>query len=146
MHFLGLAGMPRRVPDYPDAYGPFNTLSTFGAVLSVVASVYFFAVIYTALSSNDSKLRVAYTFVVSLFGKLIDIFYLPFFNIYRAFSVKFLNSVALKQGFINLLLINIIAKERAENDIPFIVDSFYFYKQNAINDLIKVAGKIKYIK
>jgi cytochrome c oxidase subunit 1 len=52
MHFVGLAGMPRRIPDYPDNYYYRNILSSFGSIISVVSVLIFFIVIYLAFNKN----------------------------------------------------------------------------------------------
>jgi cytochrome c oxidase subunit 1 len=49
MHFLGTSGMPRRVPDYPDSYKFWNVVASFGSLISTVASLFFFYVVYTNL-------------------------------------------------------------------------------------------------
>ena len=47
-HFLGLAGMPRRIPDYPDAYAGWNLVSTYGSYISFAATlVFLFSIIYS---------------------------------------------------------------------------------------------------
>ena len=50
IHFLGLAGMPRRIPDYPDAYAGWNAFASYGSILSAIASLFFFYVVYDGLT------------------------------------------------------------------------------------------------
>jgi heme/copper-type cytochrome/quinol oxidase subunit 1 len=53
MHFLGLAGMPRRIPDYPDAYSGWNAVASFGSTISGLGLVFFFYVIYVSFVHGD---------------------------------------------------------------------------------------------
>jgi cytochrome c oxidase subunit 1 len=51
-HFLGLAGMPRRIPDYPDAFSGWNVVSSFGSLVSVVATLLFGYIIYDIFANE----------------------------------------------------------------------------------------------
>ena len=55
MHFLGLAGMPRRYSDYPDAFLGWNMVSSFGSLISFV-SVLFFFVVLALMFQQEQKL------------------------------------------------------------------------------------------
>ncbi|KAL2494868.1 Cytochrome [Forsythia ovata] len=47
--------MPRRIPDYPDAYAGWNALSSFGSYISVVGICRFFMVVTITSSSGKNK-------------------------------------------------------------------------------------------
>ena len=51
-HFLGFAGMPRRVVDYTDAYWMWNFVSSCGAFISGVGTIVFLYVIYDAFAAK----------------------------------------------------------------------------------------------
>ena len=54
-HFLGLAGMPRRIPDYPGAFEGWNFVSSFGSFISLIASALFIYVLINSFSDGDKK-------------------------------------------------------------------------------------------
>ena len=53
MHFLGLAGMPRRYPDYPDAFAGWNYVSSIGAYISGFSVLIFLYVVYRTFTSKE---------------------------------------------------------------------------------------------
>lgn len=52
MHFLGLAGMPRRYADYPIQFANFNQVSTIGAFLFGVSQLLLVVIVYRAIKSG----------------------------------------------------------------------------------------------
>jgi cytochrome c oxidase subunit I len=49
MHFLGLAGMPRRYADYPDAYAGWNYVASIGSYISIAGLIVFLICMAEAL-------------------------------------------------------------------------------------------------
>ena len=69
-HFLGLAGMPRRIPDYPDAFTGWNVVSSLGSLISVVSTVLFAYIIYDIFANGEKVADNPWqliSFFVSLF-------------------------------------------------------------------------------
>jgi cytochrome c oxidase subunit I len=53
MHFLGLAGMPRRYPDYPGAFAGWNFVSSIGSYISGLGALVFLFVVYRTFTSKE---------------------------------------------------------------------------------------------
>ncbi len=56
-HFLGLSGMPRRYPDYPEAFAGWNFVSSIGAYISGVALLVFLYVVFRTFTSKEHLRR-----------------------------------------------------------------------------------------
>nr|YP_010835951.1 cytochrome c oxidase subunit I [Rhopalopsole subnigra]WGC89470.1 cytochrome c oxidase subunit I [Rhopalopsole subnigra] len=51
-HFLGLAGMPRRYSDYPDAYTAWNVVSSIGSTISFIGVLFLLFIIWESMVTN----------------------------------------------------------------------------------------------
>ncbi len=52
MHFAGLSGMPRRIPDYPDAFAGWNMLASVGSFIAAASAVFFIYVLYRTFTAG----------------------------------------------------------------------------------------------
>jgi cytochrome c oxidase subunit 1 len=57
MHYLGMSGMPRRIPDYPDCYEYWNVLSSAGSFISIVSLIIFLYVLIQSLYVDNTTLQ-----------------------------------------------------------------------------------------
>ncbi|CAN1537538.1 CyoB Heme/copper-type cytochrome/quinol oxidases, subunit 1 [Sphingomonadaceae bacterium] len=56
MHFLGNQGMPRRYPDYPEAYAHWNEIASYGyAVMGVGVLIFFVNVIWSLVAGRKAE-------------------------------------------------------------------------------------------
>jgi cytochrome c oxidase subunit 1 len=55
MHFLGLAGMPRRIPDYALQFADFNMISSIGAFMFGVTQLLFLFIVVKCARGNGAK-------------------------------------------------------------------------------------------
>src|SRR3989338_7672682 len=100
MHFLGLAGMPRRIPDYPDAYETLNNVASLGSFITTIGVILFFYIIYQAFVNIDTVVNNSDFFLdkkncIFFYKKIIYIklyfFYLKikFIEEYKTLFLKF---------------------------------------------------------
>jgi cytochrome c oxidase subunit 1 len=55
-HFLGLAGMPRRYIDYPEAFAGWNFVSSIGAYIALASTLFFLVVaVYTLVAGRRTE-------------------------------------------------------------------------------------------
>jgi len=64
-HFLGLQGMPRRYSDYPDNFQKWNTLSSFGSLISIMGAFFLLSILWYACVTS-SKTVTADSFSLEL--------------------------------------------------------------------------------
>ena len=98
-HFLGLQGMPRRISDYPDAFAGWNLVSSFGSIISVIATWLFLYILYVQLV--EGEITVRYPWLTPQFYS--DLFQTLFNRNYNSLEWS-LNSPPKPHAFVSLPL------------------------------------------
>jgi cytochrome c oxidase subunit 1 len=63
--------MPRRIPDYPDAFSGWNAISSFGSLVSVIATILFGYILYDIFSSDNYSSKNPWS-VIPYFSSVTD--------------------------------------------------------------------------
>lgn len=56
MHFLGLAGMARRIPEYADGYVGYNKIATWGSTITILSTIIFIIILRNSLISEPTAI------------------------------------------------------------------------------------------
>jgi heme/copper-type cytochrome/quinol oxidase subunit 1 len=78
MHFLGLAGMPRRIPDYPYTFSYFNQLASYGSYISFISLLLFMYIVYRWLCRGLRFYTLYSSF--NLITPKLNWFFAPYFE------------------------------------------------------------------
>jgi len=55
MHFLGMSGLPRRIPDFPNVYLNLNILCSVGSMITIVSIIIFLQVIFELVKFGNKQ-------------------------------------------------------------------------------------------
>jgi len=61
LHFLGLSGHPRRIPDQADYYQGWNEIATWGSSISIIATLLFFYIIFDIFAYGHLGKKAPYS-------------------------------------------------------------------------------------
>jgi len=76
-HFLGYMGMPRRYCDYPDNYYLWNAVSSFGSLISIIATILFLYIIFDQLTNNKKLIHLDFSFKPYFFSYKVNCYINP---------------------------------------------------------------------
>jgi len=103
MHFLGIVGMPRRIPDYPDIYWGWNYISSVGSLISAFGVLIFLYIIINMFINIDLYYQKDNKYYIHM-----NIFFPQKIkeenkkNVYVYSKYNFFNSIKLKYTYIYL--------------------------------------------
>jgi len=110
MHAMGLAGLPRRIPDYPDIYATWNFISSLGSFISAFGLFIWFIVVWNLFKKKEICPRNPWQFTPSFY-----------FSDYKLNSIKrskFYEDILKHSSVMQYLYFNVYATEyfRYETD------------------------------
>lgn len=137
MHFLGLAGMPRRIPDYPDAYSGWNFIASIGSLISFFSALFFFYIIYLVFAEVSRVKETAFYKPIIFMQCVYKIFY----YFYRGMKGVIFFSIELFYRIVRYLVVQPIFEYFCERFEPFygsalksrIMPYFLYWHKNIID-------------
>jgi len=95
MHFLGLSAMPRRIPDFPDSFSLWNSLSSYGSLITVFAIFFLLSAIIRINKKTEKILLIlAYSAII---------LYILGFNIYSLIIAIIIYNIITKKEIITFI-------------------------------------------